>query len=143
MLCIRTNGLSLLPATQALLTCCAGNSNLQTRQILACSALTVTGNGNPTQGAGMQSLLWGCVLAVLTICILCVAQKLYTVEGVINEMFKGMGTMLPMAAVLLFGFTMGMGPSGLFLGFSFGLSAAAVMMIVRIRRSIRKLYVTK
>ena len=43
----------------------------------------------------------------------------------------------------LFGFTMGMGPSGLFLGFSFGLSAAAVMMIVRIRRSIRKLYVTK
>ena len=43
----------------------------------------------------------------------------------------------------LFGFTMGMGPSGLFLGFSFGLSAAAVMMIVRIRRSISKLYVTK
>lgn len=71
------------------------------------TTLTVTGNGNPTQGAGMQSLLWGCVLAVLTICILCVAQKLYTVEGVINEMFKGMGTMLPMAAVLLFGFTMG------------------------------------
>ena len=71
------------------------------------AVLTVTGNGNPTQGAGMQSLLWGCVLAVLTICILCVAQKLYTVEGVINEMFKGMGTMLPMAAVLLFGFTMG------------------------------------
>lgn len=71
------------------------------------ATLTVTGNGNPTQGAGMQSLLWGCVLAVLTICILCVAQKLYTVEGVINEMFKGMGTMLPMAAVLLFGFTMG------------------------------------
>lgn len=39
----------------------------------------------------------------------------------------------------LFGFTLGMGPSGLFLGFSFGLSAAAVMMIVRIRRSIRRL----
>lgn len=40
----------------------------------------------------------------------------------------------------LFGFTLGMGPSGLFLGFSFGLSAAAVMMILRIRRSIRRLY---
>ena len=40
----------------------------------------------------------------------------------------------------LFGFTMGMGPSGLFLGFSFGLSAAAAMMILRIRRSIRRLY---
>ena len=43
----------------------------------------------------------------------------------------------------LFGFTMGMGPAGLFLGFSFGLSAAAVMMILRIRRSIRKLYTAK
>ena len=38
----------------------------------------------------------------------------------------------------LFGFTLGMGPTGLFLGFSFGLSAAAVMMIVRIRRSVRQ-----
>ena len=40
------------------------------------------------------------------------------------------------------GFTLGMGPSGLFLGFSFGLSAAAVMMILRIRRSIRRLYLS-
>ncbi len=71
------------------------------------AVLTVTGSGNPTQGSGMQSLLWGCILAVLTICILCVAQKLYSVEEVISDMFKGMGTMLPMAAVLLFGFTMG------------------------------------
>ncbi len=71
------------------------------------AVLTVTGSGNPTQGSGMQSLLWGCILAVLTICVLCVAQKLYSVEEVISDMFKGMGTMLPMAAVLLFGFTMG------------------------------------
>lgn len=69
--------------------------------------LTITGKGNPTQGAGMQSLLWGCILAVFTICILCVAQKLFSVDEVINEMFKGMGTMLPVAGILLFGFTMG------------------------------------
>lgn len=43
----------------------------------------------------------------------------------------------------LFGFTLGMGPSGLFLGFSFGLSSAAVLMIWRIRRSVRRLYQTK
>ena len=71
------------------------------------AVLTFTGKGNPTQGAGMQSLLWGCILAVLTICILCVAQKLFSVDEVINEMFKGMGTMLPVAGILLFGFTMG------------------------------------
>lgn len=55
----------------------------------------------------MQSLLWGCILAVFTICILCVVQKLFSVDEVINEMFKGMGTMLPVAGILLFGFTMG------------------------------------
>lgn len=71
------------------------------------AVLTITGKGTPTQGAGMQSLLWGCILAVLTICILCVAQKLFSVDEVINEMFKGMGTMLPVAGILLFGFTMG------------------------------------
>lgn len=71
------------------------------------AVLTITGKGTPTQGAGMQSLLWGCILAVVTICILCVAQKLFSVDEVINEMFKGMGTMLPVAGILLFGFTMG------------------------------------
>lgn len=71
------------------------------------AVLTITGKGNPTQGAGMQSLLWGCILAVVTISILCVAQKLFSVDEVINEMFKGMGTMLPVAGILLFGFTMG------------------------------------
>ena len=71
------------------------------------AVLTITGKGNPTQGAGMQSLLWGCILAVLTICILCVAQKQFSEDEVINEMFKGMGTMLPVAGILLFGFTMG------------------------------------
>lgn len=71
------------------------------------AVLTVTGNGNPTQGAGMQSLLWGCILVVLVISVMCVAEKVFTVNQVIDEMFKGMGTMLQVAGVLLFGFTMG------------------------------------
>ena len=40
----------------------------------------------------------------------------------------------------LFGFTLGMGAEGLILGFTFGLSAAAVLLIIRIRRSLRRLY---
>lgn len=39
-----------------------------------------------------------------------------------------------------FGFTLGMGPEGLYLGFSFGLSMAALLMILRIRRSVHKLW---
>lgn len=40
----------------------------------------------------------------------------------------------------LLGFRWGMGPSGLYLGFTFGLTSAAVLMILRIRRSVRRLY---
>ena len=39
----------------------------------------------------------------------------------------------------LFGVTLGMGPSGLFFSYLFGLSAAAALMIVRIRRSVRRI----
>ena len=46
---------------------------------------------------------------------------------------------LNMPAGYLFGFVCGMGPSGLYLGFTFGLTAAAAMMILRIMRNIRRL----
>ena len=39
----------------------------------------------------------------------------------------------------LLAFTLGMGPSGLYLSFFFGLTAAALLMILRIRRDIRRL----
>lgn len=39
----------------------------------------------------------------------------------------------------LFGFTWGMGPEGLTLGFTFGLTIAGILMILRIRRQIRHL----
>ena len=69
--------------------------------------LLYTGKGDITQGAGTQALIWAVVSALLTIMVMTVAQKQFTVSGVINEMFKGMGNMLPIAFVLLFGFTMG------------------------------------
>lgn len=43
----------------------------------------------------------------------------------------------------LLGFSLGMGPSGLYVGFAFGLSTAALLMILRIRRSVRRLYAVK
>ena len=36
----------------------------------------------------------------------------------------------------LFGIVLGMGPSGFFLGYSFGLSVAALLLILRIRKTI-------
>ena len=69
--------------------------------------LLYTGKGNIMNGAGTQALIWAVVSALLTIMVMTVAQKQFTVTQVIDEMFKGMGNMLPIAFVLLFGFTMG------------------------------------
>lgn len=71
------------------------------------AVLTVTGNGNPTQGSGMQALLWGCMISLLVICVMVMVQKLFTLDQMVNEVIKGMCTMLPIACVLLCGFTMG------------------------------------
>ncbi|MBQ0055490.1 MAG: hypothetical protein KBS54_05020 [Synergistaceae bacterium] len=70
-------------------------------------ALFVTGNGNLMKGSGMNSLLWGCFVSLVVMGALCVFQKIFTLNEVIDEMFKGMGSMLPIAFVLLLGFTMG------------------------------------
>ena len=71
------------------------------------AALLITGNGDITKGSGLQSLIWAVVASLLTIMVMCVAEKVFTLNQAISEMFKGMSHMLPIAFVLLFGFTMG------------------------------------
>ncbi len=71
------------------------------------AVLIVTGNGNPTKGSGMQSLLWGCMVSVIVMAVMCLAERLYSLEELVNEVLKGMGTMLPIACILLMGLTMG------------------------------------
>ena len=77
------------------------------------ATLLITGKGNIMNGAGMQALLWSVVASLLTIIIMTVVQKVFTMEEAINEMFKGMSHMLPIAFILLFGFTMGTVVKGL------------------------------
>lgn len=71
------------------------------------ATLLITGKGNIMDGAGISALIWAVSASLLTIMTLTVIQKQYTVSQVIDEMFKGMSHMLPLAFVLLFGFTMG------------------------------------
>ena len=71
------------------------------------ATLLITGKGNIMDGAGMQALLWSVVVSLLTIIIMTVCQKVFTMEQAISEMFKGMGHMLSIAFILLLGFTMG------------------------------------
>ena len=75
--------------------------------VVVFAALLITGGGNITKGAGTQALIWAVVCSLLTILIMVIAQKVFTLDEAISEMFKGMGKMLPIAFILLFGFTMG------------------------------------
>ena len=81
--------------------------------VVVFAALLITGNGDITQGAGMQALLWAVTASLLTILVMTIVEKVFTVEQAISEMFKGMSHMLPVAFVLLFGFTMGTVVKGL------------------------------
>ena len=67
----------------------------------------ITAHAILSNSSSMQSLLWAVVLALLTILIMTVCQKVFTMDEAISEMFKGMSHMLSIAFILLLGFTMG------------------------------------
>lgn len=71
------------------------------------AALFITGGGNLMNGSGMNALIWAVVCSLLVAAVLCVGEKIFTPSQVIDEIFVGMGSMLPITFVLLFGFTMG------------------------------------
>lgn len=70
-------------------------------------ALFVTGGGSLMNGSGMKALIWAVVCSLLVAAVMCVAEGIFSPTQVIDEIFEGMGGMLPIAFVLLFGFTMG------------------------------------
>ena len=67
----------------------------------------VTAHAILSNSSSMQSLLWAVVLALLTIMVMTIVQKVYTLDQAISEMFTGMSHMLSIAFILLLGFTMG------------------------------------
>jgi len=69
--------------------------------------LYVTGSGNLPKGAGMQALLWGSVLSVFSISVMCLAEKVFTLEELTSEVLKGMCTMFGIAIILCLAFTLG------------------------------------
>ncbi|MCI8349189.1 MAG: hypothetical protein HFE74_07145 [Firmicutes bacterium] len=68
--------------------------------------LFLTGGGNILNGSGMQALLWGVFTALVVCGILTIGQKIYTFGQFIEQIFKGSSTMLSIAAILMFAFTL-------------------------------------
>lgn len=71
------------------------------------AVLLISGKGNIMNGSGMQALLWAVVSSLLTAAVLCVVEGIFKPGEVVDEIFNGMKGALPLAFVLLFGFTMG------------------------------------
>ena len=68
--------------------------------------LLVTGGGNLLNGSGMQALLWGVFTALVVLGIMVIVQKIYTFGQFIDNIFKGCSSMLSIAAILMFAFTL-------------------------------------
>lgn len=71
------------------------------------TVLIVTGEGSLIKGDGMTAILWGASVALFVSAILCISQKIYSLDEFMNQAFKGAGGMLSIAMVLVLGFTMG------------------------------------
>lgn len=70
------------------------------------ATLFITGGGSLLNGSGMQALLWGVFIALVVCGILTIVQKIYTFGQFIEQIFKGSSTMLSIAAILMFAFTL-------------------------------------
>lgn len=71
------------------------------------TVLIITGKGNLIEGSGMTAILWGVVVSNVVAATMYVSQKRFTITQVLDEIFKGSGSMLSMAMVLIFAFSMG------------------------------------
>ena len=70
-------------------------------------ALIVTGKGNLLKGSGMQALLWGCTFSAFVAGVMYISQRIMTFDEFVNNFFSGCGTMISVAAILVFAFSLG------------------------------------
>ncbi|HPW17556.1 MAG TPA: Na+/H+ antiporter NhaC family protein [Candidatus Aminicenantes bacterium] len=71
------------------------------------AALYVTGGGDILKGDGASSVLYAAVVAIPVAGALVLAKRAMSFKGVLDVLFKGMGELLPVAALLVFALTLG------------------------------------
>lgn len=75
--------------------------------VMIFAGLFITGKGSVLKGSGMQALLWGCSFAVFVAAIMYVGQRIMTFDNFLNNFFGGAGTMISVAVILVFAFSLG------------------------------------
>ncbi len=69
--------------------------------------LYITGNGNLINGSGSTSVLWAVLSSIFVAGILYKFQKILTIRETIELTLKGMGGLIPLAALMTFAFAIG------------------------------------
>jgi len=69
--------------------------------------LLITGQGNIMQGSGSVSVLWSVIAAILTAGIAYRAQGLMTMREIVDLVMKGIGGLIPLAALMMLAFAIG------------------------------------
>lgn len=100
------------------------------------AVLLITGQGSVMRGSGMQATLWSPLVALTALGIMVISQKKMTFTGYLDEVFKGAGEMVGIAAMLMMTYAMGTCVSALDTGnylaslFSAVLSPALLPVII-------------
>ncbi len=69
--------------------------------------LLVTGRGNLMQGSGSVSVLWSVIAAILVAGIAYRIQGLMTMREIVDLIMKGVGGLIPLAALMMLAFAIG------------------------------------
>ncbi|NHK28220.1 sodium:proton antiporter [Parvularcula flava] len=75
--------------------------------VSALSFMTITGNGNITDGDGARSILWAITLAVVVAGTMLWLDRLFTTRDLQEKAFQGIGEMVPLVTVLLLSIALG------------------------------------
>ena len=58
--------------------------------------------------SGSAAVFWGVVLGLVSMALMAWGQRLYTLDGLIQDITKGMGGLIPMALIMMLAFAIGM-----------------------------------
>jgi Na+/H+ antiporter NhaC len=69
--------------------------------------LYITGNGNILEGSGSTAVFWAVLTSLVFAGILYLSKRLMNLTTFMNNVYKGAGSMIPIATILVFAFSIG------------------------------------
>jgi Na+/H+ antiporter NhaC len=80
---------------------------LLTMLVMMPVGLMITGNGNWMEGSGTTAVLWAVMLGCTVAAIMYLKQGLFSLNEIMDLLFKGIGGLMPLALLMMFAFAIG------------------------------------